>query len=384
MSAPRPPRPESGSAPPRLKPSDERAQLAETARTTRTIAMVAVVAALVALGLAAWRFVVPAGSTCQDTAWNTTPKAADLPADWSISASQYDVDRKQMTVVGPTPADANSAQAVVYATITCFPSGAADAVTRSADAATAAGQTVTARDDLGDQAFSATDPSNATFLQLRHGDVVVYLAASGDATPSEVDALASAYDKALGGDGGQVAVGTPDPGATSAEPSDAGASPSGAAEETVSPAAPDLEAAIPATVGDIALGVQSATGADVLGDDPGARAVAAALRAAGHQPEDLLVAYASDQTGASDLTITALSVDGMGAKAMRDLALNAWLPGSGAGVTRDEATVGGRDVTRIDYGDGQGLDYVLVNGDRVFIVSTGDAAVAAEALKALP
>ena len=58
---------------------------------------------------------------------------------------------------------------------------------------------------------------------------------------------------------------------------------------------------------------------------------------------------------------------------MRDLALNAWLPGSGAGVTRDEATVGGRDVTRIDYGDGQGLDYVLVNGDRVFIVSTGDA-----------
>ena len=74
----------------------------------------------------------------------------------------------------------------------------------------------------------------------------------------------------------------------------------------------------------------------------------------------------------------------MGAKAMRDLALNAWLPGSGAGVTKDEATVGGRDVTRIDYGDGQGLDYVLVTGDRVFIVSTGDAAVAAEALKALP
>ncbi len=216
MSATRSPRPEPGSVPPKVRPSDERAQLAEATRRTRTIAMVAVVAALVALGLAAWRFVAPAGSSCQDTAWNTTPKAADLPADWSISASQYDVDRKQMTVVGPAPADANASQAVVYATITCFPSGAADAVTRSADAATAAGQTVTARDDLGDQAFSATDPSNATFLQLRHGDVVVYLAASGDATPSEVDALASAFDKALGGDGGQVAVGTPDPG-TSAE-----------------------------------------------------------------------------------------------------------------------------------------------------------------------
>ncbi len=383
MSASRPPRPEPGSAPPRLRPSDERAQLAETSLTTRTIALVAVVAALVALGLAAWRFVAPAGSPCQETAWNTAPKTADLPAGWSISASQYDVDRKQMTVVGAEPADANTSQAVVYATITCFPSGAADAVTRSADAATAAGQTVTARDDLGDQAFSATDPSNATFLQLRHGDVVVYLAASGDATPTEVDALASAFDKALGGDGGQVAVGTPDPGA-SETPSDAGASPSDAAEESVSPAAPALEAAIPATIGDITLGVDSATGADVLGDDPGARAVTAALRDAGHEPADLLVAYASDETGGSDLTITALSVDGMATKALRDLTLNAWLPASSAGVTRETATVGGREVTKIDYGDGGPLDYVLVSGDQAFIVSTGDASLAAEALKALP
>ena len=323
-------------APPRLRPSDERAQLAETARTTRTIAMVAVVAALVALGLAAWRFVVPAGSSCQDTAWNTTPKAADLPAGWSISASQYDVDRKQMTVVGPTPADANSAQAVVYATITCFPSGAADAVTRSADAAKAAGQTVTARDDLGDQAFSATDPSNATFLQLRHGDVVVYLAASGDATPSEVDALASAFDKALGGDGGQVAVGTPDPGGRLGRAVGRRRVAVGRRRGDRQPGRADLEAAIPATVGDVALGVRSATGADVLGDDPGARAVAAALRAAGHQPEDLLVAYASDET--APRTSRSRPVGRRhGRKAMRDLALNAWLPGSGAGVTRTEA-----------------------------------------------
>ena len=41
-------------------------------------------------------------------------------------------------------------------------------------------------------------------------------------------------------------------------------------------------------------------------------------------------------------------------------------------------------MTRIDYGDGKGLDYVLVDGDRVFIVLTADAAVAAEALGALP
>ena len=297
MSSNRSARPDPGATQPRPRPSDERAQLAESARTTRRIAWIAVVAAVVALGLAAWRFVAPAGERVPGHRLEHDARGRRAcRTGWTTSASQYDVDRKQMTVVGPTPGDESTAQAVVYATITCFPSGAAESVTRSADAATAAGQTVTDRDDLGDQAFSATDPSNATFLQLRHGDVVVYLAASGEATPTEVDTLASAFDKALGGDGGQVAVGTPD--AASPEvPSDSGEPPSDEAEASVSPVAPALEAAIPDVVGDITLGKDSATGADVLGDDPGARAVAAALRAAGHEPSDLLVAYASDEVG---------------------------------------------------------------------------------------
>ena len=166
----------------------------------------------------------------------------------------------------------------------------------------------------------------------------MYLAASGDTTPAEVDTLASAFDKALGGDGGQVAVGTPDAaspdGASPDAPSDSGAPPSDEAGASESPAAPALEAAIPDAVGDITLGKDSATGADVLGDDPGARAVAAALRAAGHEPSDLLVAYASDEAGAADLTITGLAVDGMGQKALADLATSAWLPAGGAGVTK--------------------------------------------------
>ena len=283
MTASNSPRPEPGPSQPRPRPSEERAQLAQASQTTRRIAWVAVVVALVALGLAAWRAIAPAGSSCQEAAWNTTPRDRDLPADWTVSASQYDVDRKQMTVVGPVPADEATAQAVVYATITCFASGAADAVTRSADAAEAAGQTVTDRDDLGDQAFSAEDGSGATFLQLRHGDVVVYLAASGDATPAEVDALASAFDKSLGGDGGVIAVGTPDPG-ISEEPSTTARSRRTTLGAAESPAAPALEAAIPDTVGDVALQTDSLTGVDVLGEDPGARAITAALRADGHTP----------------------------------------------------------------------------------------------------
>ena len=102
--------------------------------------------------------------------------------------------------------------------MTCFDEGAADAVARSEQAAKDADQTVTTRDDLGDGGFAATDEGGSNFLQLRHGDVVVYLAASGEVDPTEVDGIASAYDKALGGDGGAVAVGTQDPGVE--EPSD--------------------------------------------------------------------------------------------------------------------------------------------------------------------
>ena len=355
---------------------------------TRRIAWLAVALAAGALALTAWRAIVPAGSACQTTAWDTTPKTEDLPSGWTISATQYDVDRKQMTVVGEVPADESAAQAVVYATVTCFASGAEDSVTRSADAAKAAGQTVTERDDLGDQAFSAADTSGPTFMQLRHGDVVVYLASSGVADEGQVDTVASAFDKALGGDGGQQPVGTPDvvpsESASDEASGDASAEPSDEAEASASPAAPALQASIPETVGDVPLTVGSLTGEDVLGDDQGSRAIVAALRADGHEPADLKIAQASDEDGGSRLVITGLSVDGMSQAALKALTIDAWLAATGAGVKTEAATVGGRDVTRVDYGDGGPLDYVLSDDGVAYIVSTAEPALAADALKALP
>jgi hypothetical protein len=387
MSSSRNVRPDPGPAPgpaqTRPRPSDERAQLAAEGRTTRTIALIAVAVAVGALGLAAWRALVPTGASCQQAAWDTTPGTKDLPAGWSISASQYDILRKSMTMVGAAPADDTTAQAVVYATITCYPEGAADSVTRSADAATAAGQVVTARDDLGDQAFSAIDDSNAEFLQLRHGDVVVYLAASGDANPTEVDMLASAFDKALGGDGGEVAVGTPDA-ASPGSSDDTGALPSEEVEPSTTPAAPDLEARLPAAVGDLELSVDSVGGEDVLSDDQGGRPIIAALRAAGAPPADLRLAQAYDNAGASDLLISALAVKGVGDKALTSFVLDAWLQTSGAGITRTPATVGGRQVTKVDYGDAGIVDYVLPGDGVVYIVSTADKDLAGKALAALP
>ena len=200
MTTPTTPRPEPARA---RSPATD--QAATSARTTRILATAALVVALVALGFAAWRMLVPADAGCQQQAWDVTPAAEDLPAGWIASASQYDIDRKTMSFLGPTPQDEASSQAVVYATVTCFRAGAEDGVTRSRAAAEAAGQSVADRDDLGEQAYSAVDDSGAAFLQMRAGKIVVYLAASGDASATEVDQLASAFDKALGGDGGTIA-----------------------------------------------------------------------------------------------------------------------------------------------------------------------------------
>lgn len=375
---PRTPNPE-----PRLRPSEER--VLARGRTTRRIAVAALAVAVVGLGLAAWRLVVPSGgSGCQEQAWDVRPEAANLPMGWAITASQYDVGRQQMTLLGPAPEDEVSTQAVVYATITCFPDGAADAVTRSADAATAAGQAVTERTDLGDQAFAAVDPSGARFIQLRDGPVVVYLAASGDAMDWEVDGVASAFDLAMGGDGAAALPASPDTGAvtpTDEAPID---EPSEDPAESAAPAAPELVAALPTTVGDVELAVDSAIGTDVLSDDQGSRAIAAALREAGKGPGDLRIAQAYDANGATDLTILAVRVEGMGIEALTELVLDSWLAASGAGVGREETELGGRAVTRIDYGDEGSVSYLVADGDIVRVVETADADLAAQAVAALP
>ena len=353
---------------------------------------------VVALGLAGASALAPKDDSCQTAAWNATPNGADLPAGWTVASSQYDIARKSMSLTGPQPSDGTTAQAVVYATITCYPSGAADAVTRSAAASTAAGQTVVSRNDLGNQGFSAADPSGATFLQFRRDRIVVYLAGSADSSAAEVDAIASAFDKSMGGDGGAVGLASPGaPGAPSADASvgsDASASadtgtgseaPAASGDASASaPAAPELEAALPTKVGDVVLTVDSASGTMILGEDQTSRAITAALRAVGKVPDDLKVAQAYDETAASDLSIMAFSVDGLSIDKVLPIVLDSWLSASGAGVTRQPVTLAGKQFTRIDYGDEGPMDYVGINGNAVIVITTADPAVAAATVAALP
>lgn len=359
---------------------------------TRWLAVAGLVLAAVAVGIVAWGAIRPGGGSCQETAWDATPDMTDLPPGWSVGTSQYDPDRKAMSLLGPLPPDETVAQPVVYATITCYPTGAADSVTRSAEAAVAAGQVVTSRDDLGDQAFSSEDESGAAFVQLRHGDVVAYLAASGDTDPTDLDQLAAAYDIALGGDGGAVALGTPDalPGEDGSPlASDDGGEPGEGLESDdalapESPAVPELESALPGSVGNAPLAKFSAFGSEILGDDTGGRAIAAALRTQGLELDDLRLAQAWDETGESDLFVTAIDVADLEPSALESFVIDSWLAASGPGIGREAITLGGRSATRVDYGDGGSIDYVVAGDGAVIVISTADAALAEAVAQALP
>lgn len=362
------------------RPSRPPAPSATSSRTTHVVAVAALVLAVVAVGVVAWQALAPGSDGCQSRAWDVTPAADDLPLGWTATASQYDLNRKTLSYLGAFPEDETTSQAVIYATVTCFESGAADAVARSRAAAEEAGQSVIERDDLGDQSYSAVDETGATFLQLRHDRIVVYLAGSADTSATEVDELASAFDRALGGDGGLITQPT-------IAPSDDLAAESDDPAESVapeSPAAPDLVASLPTQVGTITMASDSATGSTILGEDQGSRAILAAIRAAGREPDDLRVAQAYDESGESDLSILAVTVQGLPVAETEQIVLDSWLAATGSGVTKDTVTLDGREWTRIDYGDGGTLDYLLLDGANVIVVTTADPALAATAAAALP
>ncbi len=353
--------------------------------TMRRLVIGAVVLALVAVGLTVWRGFLAPASACQATAWGAAPSTDKLPTGWTTSATQFDPDRLSLTLVGPLPASQTANRAVIYATVSCFAGDAADAVTRSQAAAAAAGQTVSSRSDLGDQGFTALTPSGSSFIQFRRANVVVALAASGDTSAADVEVVASAFDRTLGGDGGAAAsAGSPLPSEVpTASASDA---PTGADSPAPSAgaAAPELEALMPTSAGGVPLTVNSAVGSDVLSTDPGSRAIIAALGAEGVAVNDFHAAEAYDASGGLDLSIVAFRAVGMDGAKLQQIVLETWLAANGAGVTTKSITLGGRSVTQVDYGDAGTTPYLVLSGDIVIVIDTADAAIAAEVAGSIP
>ena len=363
---------------PRRRPSEERAALASSTRTATRLAALAILIACIALGLTAWRLLAPTGSSCQNTVWSAVPAANELPDQWAPRGTTFDTNRRTTQFTGVDPGDGSGAPNVL-ATVTCFPEGAADAVSRAAAAARDFGQVVSAKDDLSDGGFEATDASGAIFIEFRRGDIVVDLAASGGANATDIETIASAYDKALGGDGGSIA--TPGPSASaglgSASP---GASGAGSASTHD---APELEKLLPSKVGGVTMTVDSALGSSVLTNDAGGRAATAALRAEGKTPADLKFAESYDQTQTVDVSVVAMSVTGLDAAKVQTMVLD-WFQLSGTGVTHTDVQLGGKTWTKYDLGDEGPLSYVRVDGSAVIVITSSDQSTADQAASAMP
>jgi hypothetical protein len=383
MSAPRRssrspyPSPDDVPEAPRRRASQERAALASSTRTATRLAFLAIVIAGVALGLTAWRFLTPSAASCQDTVWSAVPAANELPAQWTARGTTFDLNRRTVTFAGPDPGDGSGAPTVL-ATATCFPQGAADAVGRAAAAAREYGQVVTTKNDFSDGGFESTDTSGAIFLEFQRGDIVVDLAAAGGATATDIETIGSAYDMALGGNGGSISSPAP-----SASVDLGAASPGPSAVTGLTHDAPELEKLLPTSIGGVAMTVDSALGSAILADDPGSRAAAAALRAAGKTPDDLHFAESYDQTGTLTTSVVAMSVTGLSGTKVDSMVLE-WFQLSGPGVTSSSVQLAGNTWTLYDLGDEGSLSFVRVDGAAVIVITAPDQSSAQQAAAAMP
>ena len=363
---------------PRRRPAEERAALAASSRRATRLAIVAIVASGIALGLTAWRVLAPPGASCQTDVWSAQPAANDMPTGWTMAGTTFDANRRTTQYVGPASAT-GSGSPNVLATVTCLPDGAADAVARAEAAARSIGQVVSTKSDLSDGGFEATDTSGAIFLEFRRGAIVVDLAAANGATPTDIETVASGFDKALGGDGGAIA--TPAPSSSGAAASSApvaSGSPTGLTHD-----APELEKLLPTQIGGVTLTVDSALGGTVLTSDAGGRAAIAALKAKGKVPNDLRYAEALDQTQTLQVSVVALSVNGLSAAETQTMLLD-WFQLSGPGVTHADVTLAGKTWAKYDLGDEGALNYFRTSGTAVIVITTADPALAQEAAAAMP
>ena len=373
-----------------------------TARTALRLAVVALLGAAVGIVIGAAALLGGGQGSCREAAWASVPAAADLPAGWTVGASQVSVDSVTTRLAGPAPADATAEQPIVYSMVSCYGADATAGLDRSRDAARAAGETVVERPDLGDAGFAIESVSSGTTaVFFRRGDLVAYVAPSSTVAAEDLGvvetAVATAADRAVRGVAAPGTAQPPSasPGASAAPTASVGAptasaapseSPAAAASPSPSPtaAAPELLALLPDAVAGTALTSDSANGADVLGTDAASRAFVATLRTLGKTTADLQIAQAYDETGSLDVYLLAFRVPGLSGAKLAPVVMSTWLLADSPGVTASTVTLGGKAMTAIDYGDGGSLSYVYPTGEAVVVIQTTDSALAGEVAALLP
>ncbi len=385
-------RPATGGANPKPKPTDGAPTTRTAANALRLGALALVVSAL-GLALAVVAVVGPSRGSCRTTAWNAVPAADDLPEEWTLGTSQVTAEGLATSLLGPAPADDPSGAPTMYAMVSCFDGDAATAFARSRSAAEAAGMVTVDREDLGDAGFAIQDASAVTqAIYFRRGGLVTYLTPSGTVDDATLDAaagaLVAAVDRAVAGATPVPAAAPSSEPATSEEPLPSGEA-SAIPEESTSPepssAATELQAMLPAAVSGSALTSDTATGADLGETGAAGRAMIAALGTKEIAAEDLLVAQAYDTNGELDLYILGFQAPGTPAADLAPIVLDTWLSASTSGVTTSTVTLGGKELTKVSYGDGGAVSYVRATpGEAVFVIETSDETLAAAAAALLP
>ena len=358
------------------------------------ISVLALVLAAIAVGFVIIR---PSGSgsaggadACRSAAWSAIPDEKKLPTDWSLGSTDLNANGMTISVTGPVSADGTTDQPVIYASITCYGDSAEAALEAYRTSAQAAGATVTAR--TADEAYDVTNQNTgSTTTFFRVGGLIAQIADAGTASQSDLATITGLVASAMG-EPSAAGAGLANPSDAAGGPDASDVAPSD--EPAASAFAPELEAVFPKSIPDpsstasppaeIALTVQSASATDVFGEDPSSRALAARIRSLGSSMDKLQIAQAYDETGAIDLSVIGFRLPGGDVTKLRAAIIDTWLAASGEGVKNSQVTLGGKTVTKVDYGDGSTIEYVYAKADYVIVIDTSDAQVATEIAAKLP
>lgn len=147
--------------------------------------------------------------------------------------------------------------------------------------------------------------------------------------------------------------------------------------------APELESLLPATLSGTTLQAQSWDGDGLLTDDPWSTSMTAFLTSVCKVPADLHVAQSYDPNQALDASIGVYQADGVEATALRDALIAAW-KGDYPEMAISQVTVGGKDVTKGEFGEDTITSYLYIDGDNVYDIESSDETIATTALGVLP
>ena len=153
--------------------------------------------------------------------------------------------------------------------------------------------------------------------------------------------------------------------------------------EPLSHESPELEGLLPAVWEGTALQKESWTGDVVLLDDEWSQTFRTFLDDQGKTPADLLVAQAADPTGVLQMSVGAFRIDGATGAQMLETVVAAW-KAEYPDLETTTIELGGKNVTRGVFSDGDINSYWYEHEGVVFDVETADEALATAVLETLP